>query len=625
MLLLLGACTKEKDLPVPTPSPETKIIHYTLTIDGMETRSTLGEDFKHVFEAGDRIYVESAGDDAGKMYGFLSMPHNDGVGKSSAGFEGDLTCDAQFSPVATTPITLTLVGAADDLHTFTDGKVTGVDYTDKSASSLVDAVRKYAHFTGSGTFGDFTYTLQQHSTFLVCVLSFDEANTPAGTSVTARIYNNASTEPMYSHTADTVDIDGDIEVSWVIPFASGMSFSNARMTVSQEGKDDVNLSIADHSLNGNSFYTFQRTAYLLNYFTIEATQKDTRVKFNYATATDGVQYSRDGYDWTNYKTTDGTITLSAAGDILYFRSKRASYQNVDKTNKPLITVTDNKPCYVYGDLMFLSCDSKFKPQTSMADFAFQGLFKKCTWLRLREDKKLKLSASTLSTACYADMFTDCTGLSSLSGLELPPQGTALAPRCFDSMFYGCTGISAIPEGFLPYTQLAFACYRKMFEGCTLLATIPSDLLPALHLEKACYLRMFWGCTALKVAPDLMATTPAPGCYFQLFRNCKQIKYVKCLMLLSEEDRVGYTNPGYNDSADPPVENLEIWNVVTSWSVFNKWLVDSNNNPLNNATGTEGRFIKHPQMSYSRVKGSTNWMGVVPNNWQMEDYTDPIDW
>lgn len=615
MLLLLGSCAKETDLPA--PAPETKTIHYSLTVEeGSETRSTLGPGYKHVFEAGDRIYVESTGDDAGKMYGFLSMSISGGVGQSKASFEGDLTSAADFTPKAETPISLTLVGPADDLHTIVDGKVTGVNYTNKSAASIEDAVRKYAHFTGSGLFGAYTYTLQQHSSFLVCALSFDPETTPDGTPITAKIYNNSSEEAMFTHTAPATDVDGDIEVSWVIPFASEASFTNAKMTVSQEGKEDVNLKMADASFVENKFYTFQRTTYLQNYFTIEATKANTKVKFNYSEADDGFQYSLDGFEWFNYKTTDGDITIEKADGFLYFRGKRLSYRNTGST--PLITVGGDQPCYVYGDLMFLMCDAKFKPRTSIEeDFAFQGIFKNCKWLLLKDDKKLKLSATTLSKGCYADMFSGCTGLSSLTGLELPAVSTSLSARCFDSMFLGCTGITAIPEGFLPWTQLAFACYRKMFEGCSKLSEVPSDLLPAVNLAKACYIRMFWGCSNLTTAPELPAIKPAPACYFQLFRNCSSISYVKCLMLLTEEERTDYANPGYNNDADPPVDNLEIWEVISTWTVFNKWLVTSNNQPLNNVT--TAKFIKHPNMTYKRDNtGGANWMGVVPSKWQMLD-------
>lgn len=630
MLLLLGSCAKEIDLPV--PEPETRnTIHYSLTVDqGSDTRSTLGPGYEHLFEAGDRIYVESTGEDAGKMYGFLSISISAGVGQSTASFEGDLTSVGEFVPTADTPISLTLVGPADELHTYDDDekkdKVTGVDYSDKYAESIEEAVRRFADFTGSGKFGAYRYTLHQNSSFLVCALSFDAATTPITTSITAKIYNNSETDPIFTYTAKPKDVDGDIEVSWVIPFNPNevTSFTDAKMTVIQEGKADVNLKMADASFAANKYYTFQRTTYLQNYFTIEATKANTTFTFNYSEANDGLQYSRDGFEWFNYKTTDGALTLEEAGDFIYFRGKRLSYQNDDsKTNKPLITVDGNNPCYVYGDIMFLMCDAKFKPRTSMVNFAFQGLFKNCTWLRLKGDKKLILSAKTLSKGCYADMFSGCTGLTSLTGLGFPTVDIALAPRCFDSMFLG-TGISKIPEGFLPWTKLEFACYRKMFDSCTSLKDVPSNLLPAMNLEKACYERMFFGCTQLEVAPDLPATKPAVACYFAIFRNCTKIRYVKCLMVLTGEQRIVYANPNkevYNDSADPPADNLEIWDMISSWSVFNKWLVTTNNQPLNNKSTSV--FVKNPDMEYWRKNNppgysSVNWMGVVPEQWTMKN-------
>jgi hypothetical protein len=629
MLLLLGSCAKEKDLPV--PEPETRnTIHYSLTVEqGSDTRSTLGPGYEHLFEAGDRIYVESTGDDAGKMYGFLSMSISAGVGQSTASFEGDLTSVGEFVPTADTPISLTLVGPADELHTYNDDekkeKVTGVDYSDKYAESIEEAVRRFADFTGSGKFGDYRYTLQQNSSFLVCALSFDAATTPITTSITAKIYNNSETDPIYTYTANPKDVDGDIEVSWVIPFnpTEVTSFTDAKMTVIQEGKADVNLKMADANFAANKYYTFQRTTYLQNYFTIEATKANTTFTFNYSEANDGLQYSRDGFEWFNYKTTDDPLTLDNVGDYIYFRGKRLSYQNDGKTNKPLITVDGDNPCYVYGDIMFLMCDAKFKPRTSMANFAFQGLFKNCTWLRLRDDKKLILSAKTLSKGCYADMFSGCTGLTSLTGLGFPTVDIPLAPRCFDSMFLG-TGISKIPEGFLPWTKLEFACYRKMFDSCTSLKDVPSNLLPAMNLEKACYLRMFFGCSKLEVAPELPATEPAVACYFAIFRNCTSIRYVKCLMLLTEAQRIVYANPNdkvYDNTADPPADNLEIWDMISTWSVFNKWLVTTNNQPLNNKSTSV--FVRNPDMEYWRKNdppgySSVNWMGVVPSNWTMKN-------
>ncbi len=135
--------------------------------------------------------------------------------------------------------------------------------------------------------------------------------------------------------------------------------------------------------------------------------------------------------------------------------------------------------------------------------------------------------------------------------------------------------------------------------------------------------MFWKCSSLEIAPYLLATVPASACYFQMFRYCNKIKYVKCLLLLTPEQRIVYSNPGkpYDDTADPPADNLENWDVISSWSVFNKWLIGDNGKPLNNVSTSQ--FIKHPDMTYWRVNNppgytSVNWMGVVPNNWTMEN-------
>lgn len=591
LLGLLVSCNKETDSPVPASEWET--FHYSATIfQGAKdlTRASVGEDLKYLFEQGDRVYVQDSQD---KLHGFLHLSFSSGEGKNVALFEGDLQCAQGFTPTAQTQITLVLVGSEDKVHTITEGKVEeGVNYNHQWAGTLSDAVRFFSHFTGSGALGDTQFTLHQNTSFLVCALDFDAQTTQAGTSVTATIYNNTSSTPVELHsiTAPTEDVDGDVELSWVIPFVSGTVLSSAKMTVSRSGSADLNLKMADQTLADNNFYTFQRSTYLQNYFTVEAMQADTQITMNY----DGVQYSKDGFEWA---TCDGSLMLDNKGDILYFKAKRLSYQNTGTT--PLMTST--KPCYVYGDIMFLMCDSRYKPKTSMADFAFQGAFKDCTWLRLKAEKLLKLSAKTLSRGCYAEMFWGCTGITSLEGLDLR-KDTALKDRCFDSMFYNASNLQSIPTGFLPWTELAFACYRRMFEGCTSLATIPSGLLPSTTLAKACYLRMFFGCSTMTIAPDLPAVNPQPGCYFCMFRNCSKLTYVWCAMYLTEAQRTVDRPSSYSDNADPPIANIETWTVINLWSVFNKWF---------NGVPSSGNLYKNKDMVY--VNG--NQIGQVPSGWK----------
>ena len=96
------------------------------------------------------------------------------------------------------------------------------------------------------------------------------------------------------------------------------------------------------------------------------------------------------------------------------------------------------------------------------------------------------------------------------------------------------------------------------------------------------------------------------------------------MVLSAEQRIVYANPNdkvYDNTADPPADNLEIWDMISSWSVFNKWLVTTNNQPLNNKSTSV--FVKNPGMEYWRKNNppgysSVNWMGVVPGEWNMKN-------
>lgn len=616
LVFLLAGCAKETEAPV--PAPRMKTVHYRASVEADPgTRATVDENMKYVFQAGDRIYLES---ERGELYGFLSLSQESDAGKTLAFFEGNLTCAEDFSPLADTPVTLVLVGVADELHPVSGGKLSAADYGNKSAESLGEAVRRLSHFTTSGKFGDLRFTLTQQSSFVVFCLQFDEDRVSASDVFSVTLYNDYSSETqtsLFSGSFPVKAADGDMEISWVTAFEGGTAVSGAKVVVSKEGEDPVILPMNDQTLAASSYYTFQRPTFMRDYLTVEAIDKTTKVTFNKAT-NNGIQYSLDGYDWKNYTS---AVMLTNPGDKIYFRGKGTNYQQTG--NSGILTV--DKASYVYGDLMFLMCDDKFKPRTSLvSDFAFQGIFKNCTWLRLKDDKKLKLSATTLSKGCYADMFSGCTGITSLKGLELPAETTALSSRCFDSMFLGCAKIEAIPEGFLPWTQLAFACYRKMFEGCSKLATIPSDLLPALTLAKACYTRMFFNCTSLEVAPELPATEPKPACYFAIFRNCTKIKYVKCLMFLDSDQRTGYANPDtsvYNNDADPPADNLKNWEIISMWTVFNKWLVTTNNQPLNNKSTSV--FVKNPGMEYWRKNNppgysSVNWMGVVPSEWQMLD-------
>lgn len=189
VLAFTTACKKEVDTP---SAPAVQTVHYKASIQAeTDTRATLGTEMQYVFEVGDRVYVES---EDGKLYGFLSMVDNDGVGEHVAYFEGNLTYEGEL-PRDTNPlVSLVLVSGTDDLHTVTDGKlaaVTGSSYGMNTwASSLEDAVRRLSHFTGSGYLAEKKFTLHQQSSFLKCSVRMTPSQAPVNSNITARLVNN---------------------------------------------------------------------------------------------------------------------------------------------------------------------------------------------------------------------------------------------------------------------------------------------------------------------------------------------------------------------------------------------------------------------------------------------------
>ena len=88
------------------------------------------------------------------------------------------------------------------------------------------------------------------------------------------------------------------------------------------------------------------------------------------------------------------------------------------------------------------------------------------------------------------------------------------PMCFKYLFDGCETIVSVNDDFLPATTLAPYCYSNMFRDCRNLIKAPK--LPAIILAERCYEFMFNICPSLTTAPELPATTLAPYCYLSMF-------------------------------------------------------------------------------------------------------------
>ena len=147
------------------------------------------------------------------------------------------------------------------------------------------------------------------------------------------------------------------------------------------------------------------------------------------------------------------------------------------------------------------------------------MFSDCTSLK----KAPVIHATTLATGCCQNMFNGCTRLETVQPV-LPVE--TMAPYCYNYMFGGCTSLKSAPD--INVQTLANGCFQNMFYGCTKLENVQSDLEPK-TLTQGCYSGMFYSCTSLKKAPVIHATSLLNNSCYQMFRDCSNLEYVKCLI------------------------------------------------------------------------------------------------
>ena len=440
---LLLSCEKQPEEPVQPSNMDARTIQYRATVtNGADTRVSLSG-LSYRFEAGDRLYVinTDAGDDAGKLYGFMHLVS--GAGTGTAVFEGDLVAEDDFVPAADTPLAVTLVGVNDLLHTCANGKVTAVaSYTNLFAADL-SAVSRYSHFTDTGEFGDRYFTLSQQSAFVCFNLSFESGITSAAVT----LKNNDT--PLW--TKNDVPVENESGSFVAVIGGSNTSLEHVTLEVTPSGSLTplVFTNFSSVTLAANHYYNIAREAFQAatsSLFTIKAPQATT-VTFNYTT---GLKYSSDGLNWYSYS---GAIEM-AANQVLYFRATGTSYRNSSGTT-PLFTTDNYKSVFVYGDIMSLMSGADTVPNN-----AFEGAFQGATWIDIPADQDLTLSATTLGLNCYKNMFNGCTGLTKAPILP----ATTLANNCYQSMFQGCTSLTG--RIFLPAPTLVTSCYQQMFDGAS---------------------------------------------------------------------------------------------------------------------------------------------------------------
>ena len=192
--------------------------------------------------------------------------------------------------------------------------------------------------------------------------------------------------------------------------------------------------------------------------------------------------STDGTNWSVFTPGTTIITLSNAGDKVYFRGDNTT---VSESSSIYYRFVLSGKIAASGNIMSL-LDKTCQSTTISNNYCYNSMFKNCTSLTTAP----ALPATTLASYCYYSMFNGCTSLTTAPALPV----TTLASYCYGSMFNGCTSLTTAPA--LPATTLADGCYSYMFKNCTSLTTAPA--LPATTLASYCYGSMFYGCTSLQV-------------------------------------------------------------------------------------------------------------------------------
>jgi len=557
---LLFSCVREEAVP-DGEDGAVHIIPYRVTVEqSLPTRATLDIIDRYIFELGDELYITYTDplDPSKEVFGILSLVA--GEGAMMATFEGELK-SVGFMPSASTPLTATLVSPEDRIHTNRkNGKIgsnSAATLPKHAANSLAEtfaeAVQKFSEFTGTSTFGSYTFRLEQQMSFLIFTVTFDPTRLPSEykDGVTATITNLNDLEDgeddftLFSGIVPVTDHITDRQSNFVVALPSttlnaSSTLSNASIvftyndgTEQEAGRweEDINQTLVK-----NNYYVFDETQIDADCFVIEAREDGTSITFTYTYASHGLQYSTDkGAHWNDI--TSDPIALNATESILV----QGSSANTISGSGALFTSAGNKPCYIFGDIMTLVWGAEYDPGlvslTASNNNLFKELFKDTNYIDIPSGRHLKMPNAT-TASCFQSMFEGCTSLTRAPALP----AASVATSAYESMFKGCTSLTSAPEllattvssrGYnsmfmnctalisapmvLPATTTTDNCCESMFEGCTSLLTAPR--LDAGTVVDRAYKRMFYGCSSLLAAPDLDAATIGISAYCQMFMGC----------------------------------------------------------------------------------------------------------
>ena len=246
-LLLNTSCSKDDVTSGESTEPKGSVIHYSATVsDGSNTRATLDDEKKYIFETGDILRITGT-----NISGDLTL--KTGAGTNSAIFEGDLTYTVSGTPDASLELKAVLVSTSKEMSTLTYEAATYP--TTAIASTLAEAVQKYSYFKATSTYGAKNFTLDQHSAFLNFTVTILDG-TSTGQSLAIDI-NNGGTS-VRTGTVTTATSGSDIVAQFVAAMPSGTTMSNASVQLGSKAAIPFGGSTA---LAANKIYNIKKTIY----------------------------------------------------------------------------------------------------------------------------------------------------------------------------------------------------------------------------------------------------------------------------------------------------------------------------------------------------------------------------
>lgn len=246
-LLLNTSCSKDDVTSGESTEPKGSVIHYSATVsDGSNTRATLDDEKKYIFETGDILRITGT-----NISGDLTL--KTGAGTNSAIFEGDLTYTVSGTPDASLELKAVLVSTSNEMSTLTYEAATYP--TTAIASTLAEAVQKYSYFKATSTYGAKSFTLDQQSAFLnftVTILDGTSTGDPLSIDI-----NNGGTS-VRTGTVTTATSGSDIVAQFVAVFPVGTTMSNASVQLGSKAAIPFGGSTA---LAANKIYNIKKTIY----------------------------------------------------------------------------------------------------------------------------------------------------------------------------------------------------------------------------------------------------------------------------------------------------------------------------------------------------------------------------